>query len=128
MNGLTIENQADIVRAIADLGVEIGSEDERAATVMLAMPILGTMDAALLATALGMDADEIRRWVNRLIANKIWEPPDTLNVDWFDAEDGLGFAMDLNVALGDMERCDGDRYRLTPQGIERARGLMGDET
>ena len=74
-----------------------------AACVLLASAIIGP-NANRIARFLELKRDEVRTFGKRLRANEIWKGRKVYG-DWFDEQyGGINFCLDINIALGLMEK------------------------
>jgi len=103
---------------------EEDSEFFRAGLVVLAPAAIDTMDPAAISAYTGVPEPEVRAYADRLLANRMWRPDRTVNLDP-NGPDGWGITLIVHVliALGLAEPRPTDRGDLiAPSGPDMAAG------
>ena len=100
---------------------EEDSEFFRAGLVALAPAAGGTLDPAAIAAYTGVPEPEVRAYAGRLLANRMWRPDGTVNIDP-DDPDGWGTTLIVHVliALGHVA-CQ------PPEAVEEAGPIPADD-
>lgn len=107
---LTKREVAQIERALDEPCGKEESQARDAGRVLLVSAIVGG-SAKKVADALGWPLDRADQFTERLTASGVWVG-GKVAADWFDPEDGgIAFALDVNVALGFLQRTGGRRRK-----------------
>ena len=119
---------SELKRIVLEVGEEDGwqeGDEVQAGLILLAPLSLDTMDPAALSSFTGVPEAKVVEFARRLVANGIWRPDGKIG-ELVDKEregiDGLGFMLDVWVAIGDLERTT-----LPPDEDEDGASRIGGE-
>jgi hypothetical protein len=100
---VTIER---VRREVQRMDSQLTPEDDafKAAVVCLSAAATGQTTVTELARFTGYQNGEIAEWVRNLKANGVFLKRGVIAADWFGKDGGIAFWMDVNVALGLMQR------------------------